>query len=112
MGKEESERPLTMKLPDGLTVALLEAEMVDYARGKFRLSAEKPSTLETSLYSSVDIISPYSTPWRVIMAAERPVDLINHNDLALNLNTPCRISDISWIKPGKVFRSGDLNRRK
>ena len=107
-GKEESERPLTMKLPDGLTVALLEAEMVDYARGKFRLSAEKPSTLETSLYSSVDIISPYSTPWRVIMAAERPVDLINHNDLALNLNTPCRISDTSWIKPGKVFRSGDL----
>lgn len=111
-GKEESERPLTMKLPDGLTVALLEAEMVDYARGKFRLSAEKPSTLETSLYSSVDIISPYSTPWRVIMAAERPVDLINHNDLALNLNTPCRISDISWIKPGKVFRSGDLKQEK
>ena len=105
-GKEESERPLTMKLPDGLTVALLEAEMVDYVRGKFRLSAEKPSTLETSLYSSVDIISPYSTPWRVIMAAERPVDLINHNDLVLNLNTPCRISDTSWIKPGKVFRSG------
>ena len=105
-GKEESERPLTMKLPDGLTVALLEAEMVDYARGKFRLSAEKPSTLETSLYSSVDIISLYSTPWRVIMAAERPVDLINHNDLVLNLNTPCRISDTSWIKPGKVFRSG------
>ena len=111
-GKEESERPLTMKLPDGLTVALLEAEMVDYARGKFRLSAEKPSTLETSLYSSVDIISPYSTPWRVIMAAERPVDLINHNDLALNLNTRCRISDISWIKPGKVFRSGDLKQEK
>ena len=111
-GKEESERPLTMKLLDGLTVALLEAEMVDYARGKFRLSVEKPSTLETSLYSSVDIISPYSTPWRVIMAAERPVDLINHNDLALNLNTPCRISDISWIKPGKVFRSGDLKQEK
>ena len=105
-GKEESERPLTMKLPDGLTVALLEAEMVDYARGKFRLSAEKPSTLETSLYSSVDVISPYSTPWRVIMAAERPVDLINHTDLVLNLNTPCRMSDTSWIKPGKVFRSG------
>ena len=29
-GKEESERPLTLKLPDGLSVALLEAEMVDY----------------------------------------------------------------------------------
>ena len=72
-GKEESERPLTLKLPDGLSVALLEAEMVDYVRGKFRLSAEKPSTLETSLYSSVDIISPYSTPWRVIINYRFPV---------------------------------------
>ena len=107
-GKEESERPLTLKLPDGLSVALLEAEMVDYVRGKFRLSAEKPSTLETSLYSSVDIISPYSTPWRVIMAAERPVDLINNNDIVLNLNPACKLADTSWIKPGKVFRSGDL----
>ena len=111
-GKEESERPLTLKLPDGLSVALLEAEMVDYVRGKFRLSAEKPSTLETSLYSSVDIISPYSTPWRVIMAAERPVDLINHNDLALNLKYS--LSDIRYFldKPGKVFRSGDLKQEK
>ena len=107
-GKEESERPLTLKLPDGLSVALLEAEMVDYVRGKFRLSAEKPSTLETSLYSSVDIISPYSTPWRVIMVGERPVDLINNNDLVLNLNPACKLADTSWIKPGKVFRSGDL----
>ena len=107
-GKEESERPLTLKLPDGLSVALLEAEMVDYVRGKFRLSAEKPSTLETSLYSSADIISPYSTPWRVIMVGERPVDLINNNDIVLNLNPACKLADTSWIKPGKVFRSGDL----
>lgn len=111
-GEEESERPLTLKLPDGLSVALLEAEMVDYARGKFRLSAEKPSTLVTSLYSSVDVISPYSTPWRVIMVGERSVDLINHNDLVLNLNPACKLADTSWIKPGKVFRAGDLKQDK
>ena len=111
-GKEESERPLTLKLPDGLSVALLEAEMVDYVRGKFRLSADKPSTLETSLYSSVDIISPYSTPWRVIMVGERPVDLINNNDIVLNLNPACKLADTSWIKPGKVFRSGDLKQER
>lgn len=105
-GKEESERPLTLKLPDGLSVALLEAEMVDYVRGKFRLSSEKPSTLVTSLYSSVDVISPYNTPWRVVMAAERPVDLINHNHIVLNLNPACRLADTSWIKPGKMFRCG------
>ena len=26
----------------------------------------------------------------------------------LNLNPACKLADTSWIKPGKVFRSGDL----
>lgn len=104
--KDECERPLTLKLPNGLTVALAEAAMIDYARGKFRLSDSKPSTLITSLYSSVDIIAPYNTPWRVIMAGQRAIDLVNNNDLILNLNEPCRIADTSWITPGKVFRAG------
>lgn len=104
--KDECERPLTLKLSNGLTVALAEAAMIDYARGKFRLSNSKPSTLITSLYSSVDIIAPYSTPWRVIMAGKRAIDLVNNNDLILNLNESCRIADTSWIVPGKVFRAG------
>lgn len=101
----ESERPLTMKLTNGLTVALAEAEMVDYARMKFNLDNGKSNTLQASLYSSVDVITPYSTPWRVIMAAEKPIDLIANNDLILNLNQENRIKDTSWIKPGKVIRA-------
>lgn len=104
-GKEESERPLTMKLANGLTVSLTEASMIDYARGKFALSTLKPSTLQTSLYSNVDIITPYNTPWRIVMAGDRAVDIINNNDIVLNLNAACEIEDTSWIKPGKVFRS-------
>ena len=100
--KDESERPLTMKLSNGLTVALLEAEMIDYARMKFRLTKE--NTLQTSLYSSVDVITPYATPWRVIMAAEKPTELIENNDLVLNLNPANRIEETSWIKPGKAIR--------
>lgn len=42
------------------------------------------------------------------MVGERPVDLINNNDIVLNLNPACKLADTSWIKPGKVFRSGDL----
>jgi alpha-glucosidase len=100
--KDESERPLTMKLSNGLTVALLEAKMIDYARMKFRLTKE--NTLQTSLYSSVDVITPYATPWRVIMAAEKPTELIENNDLVLNLNPANRIEETSWIKPGKAIR--------
>lgn len=102
----KSERPLTLKLMNGLTVALTEAEMVDYARTKFQLSEVEPNMLKTSMYSAVDAITPFSTPWRVIMAGESPGELLENNDIILNLNPANEISNTSWIKPGKVIRSG------
>ena len=65
----ESERPLLLQLPDGTYIALLEAAMKDYTRGKFRL--KRDNELQVSMYDCADIISPYDTPWRVIMAGER-----------------------------------------
>lgn len=40
-----------------------------------------------------------SLPWRVIIAADRDIDLLN-NELVYLLADPCEIEDISWIKPG------------
>ncbi|MFR9603712.1 MAG: glycoside hydrolase family 97 N-terminal domain-containing protein [Rikenellaceae bacterium] len=105
-GDDESERPLTLRLPSGKLVTLTEAKMINYVRGKFKLSKEQESTLEVSMYDCADIITPYDTPWRVVMAAENDVELLNNNDIILNLNDPCQIEDTSWIKPGKVFRTG------
>ncbi|MDR3652186.1 MAG: glycoside hydrolase family 97 catalytic domain-containing protein [Paludibacter sp.] len=102
--KGESERPLTMELKNGLTVALAEAEMVDYARMKFSLNPTKSNTLQASIYSSVDVIPAYSTPWRIIMVGEKPIDLIKNKDIIFNLNPTNKIKDTSWIKPGKVMR--------
>lgn len=104
----ESERPLLLQLPDGTYVALMEAAMKDFARGKFRL--KKDNELQVSLYGSADIISPYDTPWRIIMAGERAVDLINHKDIVLNLNQERTGQDWSWVRPGKAFRSGKLDK--
>lgn len=106
----ESERPLLLQLPDGTYIALLEAAMKDYTRGKFKL--KKDNELQIAMYDCADIISPYDTPWRVIMAGERAVDLINHKDLILNLNEPSSISlqTSDFIKPGKAFRSGKLEK--
>lgn len=102
---DECERPLTLELKNGLSVALLEAQMVDYSRGKFKLDKEKANTIALTMYDKVDAISPYSTPWRVIMVAETPGELLENNNLVLNLNTPNQIQNNSWIKPGKVIRS-------
>ncbi|HEU4901998.1 MAG TPA: glycoside hydrolase family 97 N-terminal domain-containing protein [Flavisolibacter sp.] len=100
----EAERPLTLQLPNGLYACLAEAAMVDYARTKFALSKTKPNTVVTSMYTPADLISPFSTPWRVIMVAEKAGDLIENNDLILNLNEPSKVKDVSWIKPGKIMR--------
>ncbi|MFC0772139.1 glycoside hydrolase family 97 protein [Terrimonas alba] len=101
---DESERPLTLQLPNGWFACLAEAQMVDYARTKFKLSNEKPNTVLTSMYTPADLISPFATPWRVIMVAEKAGDLVENNDLLLNLNEPSKIKDFSWIKPGKIIR--------
>jgi alpha-glucosidase len=106
---DECERPLTLKLVNGLTVAIGEAGLTDFVRMKFRLSDRKNNALQASLYDSADIITPFSTPWRWITAAEKPTQLIENNYLALNLNKPCEIENTGWIKPGKAIRITRLN---
>ena len=104
----ECERPLLMRLPDNTYVALLEAAMTDFVRGKFAL--EEDNLLKVKIYESADVTSPFNTPWRVIMAANKPVELINNKEIVLNLNPECAISDVSFIRPGKAFRSCRLDK--
>lgn len=104
----ESERPLLLQVPSGYYVALLEAQMKDYTRGKFRLKAE--NELQVAMYDCADIISPYYTPWRVVMVGEKAVDLINHKEIVLNLNEERADADWTWVRPGKAFRSCRLDK--
>lgn len=101
---DESERPLTLALANGLYVNLLEAQMVDYSRTKFRLSQDKADTIVTSMHDPADLISPFATPWRGIMVAESAAALAQNSHFILNLNQPSKIKDESWIKPGKIIR--------
>jgi alpha-glucosidase len=105
----ESERPLTMQLPNGLYVCLAEAAMVNYARTKFMLHPDEMNTIRTSMYGEVDFFTPFATPWRVVMVAKHPGDLLANNDILLNLNPPCAIENTSWIKPGKIIREISLS---
>ncbi len=104
-----SERPLTLEYSNGLYVSLAEAEMVNYSRTRFVLHPQKKNTLTTAIYGAVDFHTPFATPWRVVMVAERPGDLLVNNDIILNLNPPCAIEDTDWIKPGKVIREISLS---
>ena len=106
---DETERPLTVVLPNDIWLSLTEAEMVNYSRMKFKRDEEQKNALVSSLYGAVDEITPFSTPWRVVMVAEHPGQLWENNDLILNLNPPCKIKDPSWIKPGIVMREVTLS---
>ena len=100
--KDEAERPLTLHLANGLYVAIGEAALSDFSRGKLKLVED--NKLQIAMFDSADIITAYDMPWRFIMVGEKAIDLINNKQLVLNLNAPCKIQDTSWIKPGKAFR--------
>ena len=103
------ERPCILETGGGKVVAVAEAALVDYARMRLRRAEEKPHTLRSALHGPVTRALPFTSPWRVIMAGDQPGELLEHNDLFLNLNEPCKIADTSWIKPGKVIREMTLS---
>jgi len=107
--EKESERPLTLQLPNGLYACIAEAQMVNYARTKFALDGKKKNTIRCSQYDIVDEITPFASPWRLVMIADKPGKLLENNDIFLDLNEPCAINETGWIRPGKVFRETTLS---
>ena len=106
--KRGCERPLTIQVADDVYLAVAEARLVDYARMKLAPLSDRAHGLVSDLSSPVEAELPLTTPWRVIMAADSPGQLLENNDILLNLNAPCAIGEMSWIKPGKVIREVTL----
>ena len=113
------ERPLTVRLSENLYVAITEARLIDYARMKLRRTEGLNNTFEAFLNAEpkkgggiqsgeVTGETPFTTPWRVVMVADSPGKLLEQNYLVMNLNDPCALTDVSWIKPGKVIREASL----
>lgn len=98
------ERALTLELPSGRWAAILDADVDDWCLTKLQARPDKHNTLGSVMYSPVDIVTYYATPWKIIMLADTPGELIENNDIVLNLN-PEREGDFSWVKPGKIMRS-------
>jgi alpha-glucosidase len=115
--------PFLVETPGGPWVAVLEADLTNYAgmylsgvsgfpyglAVKLSIPPRKESVARSittaqnqALEQPVTAATPKTTPWRVVMAAPTPGRLIENNDLILNLNPPCAIADPSWIKPGKA----------
>ena len=102
--------PLLVEMPGGPWLALLEADLTDYA-GMYvggvpgianALVSKLSSPPNKKVEQSVVGTTPKATPWRVLAVGPTPGRLIETNYLILDLNPPCALADTSWIKPGKA----------
>jgi alpha-glucosidase len=111
--------PLLVEIPGGPWVALLEADLTDYAGmyvggvpGFAHALVSKLSPGPDRLDQVVTASTPKATPWRLLLINHRPGGLIESNYLVLNLSAPSAIGDASWIVPGKSawdWWSGDYD---
>ena len=107
--KAPIERAVTVALPDGRCCALADADVDDWCLERNIASAERPNTLATTMYSPVDIVTYYATPWKVIVTGESYGQLLEHRYIIDNLNPPCEVADAAeWVKPGTIFRCTKL----
>ena len=104
----DANTPLTLKFDDGLYASVHEAALVDFPEMVLRhdMGLTFQAALAPMSHSAGNLaaIVPgrFQTPWRTVQIARSAVDLIN-SSLILNLNEPCALSDVSWIKPMKYI---------
>jgi glucan 1,4-alpha-glucosidase len=96
--------PLMLKSDDGLYINIHEAALVDYSCMSLVLD-DKNFVLESFL--TPDAIgdkgylqTPCVSPWRTVIVSDKAAEILE-SKLILNLNEPCKLADVSWIKPIK-----------
>ena len=97
-----AQTPITLRTDDGLHLSIHEAALVDYAgmnlmRGD---SGALRAMLTPGSPAPVVRTTPFATPWRTIVIADKAGGLVESN-LILNLNEPNALGDVSWFKPAK-----------
>jgi len=103
-GKYAVQSPLMMKSPSGLYVNIFEAAVVNYPvmhlnvdPKNFKLtSILVPNAIGDKAY----LQAPCVSPWRTIMISNDARDIVG-SQMILNLNEPCKLDDVSYIKPMK-----------
>jgi len=97
---------LQMKSDSGLYINIHEAALVDYPCMHLLVDGKKHS-LRSWLTPDAQgwkgyMQTPCKTPWRTVQVAESAEEQLASR-LVLNLNEPCALEDVSWIKPVKYM---------
>ncbi len=104
---KDANTPFTVRLEDGLHLSIHEAALIDFSEMVLRSAGNLSFTADLAPLkkgAEVKAVVPahFSTPWRTIQISDDAVGLVN-SSMILNLNEPCALEDVSWIKPMKYI---------
>lgn len=97
---------LMMKSDEGIYINLHEAALINFPCMHLELDDQDmifrawltPDAQGAKGYMQ----TPCNTPWRTIIASDDAREILASN-MTLNLNDPCKIEEVSWIKPVKYM---------
>ncbi len=115
--------PVMVELPEGKKLVITESDLEDFpglylrnekkGNGFTAVHAFYPKTEEQGGHNNLQYIvkeresyiakvkGQRSFPWRCLIISEKDGELVD-SDMVYKLASPCRVDDVSWIKPGKV----------
>jgi len=102
--KYRVQSPLMMKTSEGLYINIFEAAVDNYP--VMHLDVDTNNFIFTSnlvpdaVGNKAYLYTPAHTPWRTIMVSDDARKIVS-SKMILNLNEPCKITDVSFIKPMK-----------
>jgi hypothetical protein len=97
---------LMMKTDDGLYINIHEAALVDYSCMHLNLD-DRNMIFHSWLTPDAQgrkgyMQTPCHSPWRTVIVSDDARKILASR-ITLNLNEPCRLEDVSWVKPVKYI---------
>ena len=109
---EHISRPVEMPLlchKGNLWTAILTADVDDWCLSKLKSEIINHTPhLSTVMYSPVDLVTYFATPWKIVMAARTPGAILERSVAMIDGLNPDPIGDFSWVEPGKIMRETTL----
>ena len=106
VGPTAVQTSLQMKTDDGLYVNIHEAALVNYPTMTLILNEEDLSFKADLTPDAVGcrgrFCAPCTSPWRTVMVVDDARKVLASR-IILNLNEPCALEDVSWIRPVKFM---------
>jgi alpha-glucosidase len=114
-----SDLPATALLPNGRCALIAESDRLAWPRAmlastplglriqlmRFPARATSPAGPGiTPPLATCTLAIAQTTPWRMLVVADRATQLIERADMVPTLATPQRLADVAWIRPGRAYR--------